>query len=197
MSIRLLQSLPVADWFFLPSLAMGTSKEDSLVTKCLRMVLSCATVGKNWSGNKTRLNAYKCYVTISATTGNENRIGCSPDNFSPLMRYIVWEWDYRWNAYLHGKQVTTPAQCWLESYLASRTTVAISAWLSEQVWPSPYKMSLWWTLFFIYSYHKSFAAVILGMNLVWYGVSKFGGMEWWNGIVEWTTGMMECFTGHT
>ena len=29
------------------------------------------------------------------------------------------------------------------------------------------------------------------------GVSTFGGMEWWNGIVEWTTGMVECFIGHT
>ena len=28
-------------------------------------------------------------------------------------------------------------------------------------------------------------------------VSAFGGMEWWNGIVEWTTGMLECFIGHT
>jgi len=27
-------------------------------------------------------------------------------------------------------------------------------------------------------------------------VSTFGGMEWWNGIVEWT-GMMECFIGPT
>jgi len=24
-------------------------------------------------------------------------------------------------------------------------------------------------------------------------VSTFSGMEWWNGIVEWTTGMVECF----
>ena len=28
-------------------------------------------------------------------------------------------------------------------------------------------------------------------------MSTFGGMEWWNGIVEWTTGMVECFIGHT
>jgi len=28
-------------------------------------------------------------------------------------------------------------------------------------------------------------------------VSTFGGKEWWNGIVEWTTGMVECFIGHT
>ena len=27
-------------------------------------------------------------------------------------------------------------------------------------------------------------------------VSTFGGMEWWNGIVEWTTGTVECFIGH-
>jgi len=28
-------------------------------------------------------------------------------------------------------------------------------------------------------------------------VSTFGGMEWWNGIVEWTTGMVECFIEYT
>ena len=28
-------------------------------------------------------------------------------------------------------------------------------------------------------------------------MSTFGGMERWNGIVEWTTGMVECFIGHT
>ena len=28
-------------------------------------------------------------------------------------------------------------------------------------------------------------------------VSTFGGMEWWNETVEWTTGTVECFIGHT
>jgi len=32
------------------------------------------------------LHSYKHYVTIFAITGNENRMGCSPDQFFPVWR---------------------------------------------------------------------------------------------------------------
>ena len=64
MPVRLLQSLSVAEWGFSfqdrRSLAIGTSKEDNLSTKCLR---TCATVVPHF----VWCHSCKRYVTIFAT----------------------------------------------------------------------------------------------------------------------------------
>ena len=86
MPARLLQSLSVAergvsfqDRHFL---AIGTSREDNLCNECLRMALSRATVVPHFIWCHI-LQSYKRYVTIFATTTNENGIGHSPDQFFP------------------------------------------------------------------------------------------------------------------
>ena len=91
MTVRLLKSFSVAEMCFsFQDLVIGTSNENKLWNKRLRMALSCTTVVTHptqW--HFTFL--YKCmlYVTIFETARNESRISRSAGCFSPLWLKMV------------------------------------------------------------------------------------------------------------
>ena len=65
----------------------------SFATRCLKMALSCATIVPHFMMSYITLIPTSVMST-SATAGNENRVGCSPDSFFPVWRKMVWKRDY-------------------------------------------------------------------------------------------------------
>ena len=62
-------------------MAIGTSKEDNLWNEMFQDgAIVCHSSSTLYM--MSYITFYKRYVTIFATAGNENGIGCSPDHFS-------------------------------------------------------------------------------------------------------------------